>query len=58
MSTIITYHRLPDATHFRLKLDHKIHHLAFFGLVKVPFAREFSQRSGVRFFANRESLFL
>ena len=29
MTTIITYHRLPDATHFRLKLDHKIHHFAF-----------------------------
>ena len=27
MGTIITHQRLPDATHFHLKLDRKIHHL-------------------------------
>jgi len=33
---------LPDATHFHLKLDYKIHHLAPFCLVDMPLTRVFS----------------
>jgi hypothetical protein len=42
MSAIITYHRLPDATYIHFRMDYKIHHLAPFGLVDVPFTRVFS----------------